>query len=120
MDQRGGRWPALICINKVANNRSHGPLVWLTCEMGTFLKKIKQKLPEETGETAGVEDTGAPLFPPAASTPPRETDFIWRIKQMHLEIALSLSPSPLLSLPLCLLCSLFHILPLSLLIVLIS
>lgn len=48
---------------------------------------------------------GPPLAFPAASAPPRQTDFIWRIKQMHLEIALSLSLCLPHSNP-------FHILPL--------
>ena len=60
----------------------------------------------------GLNTHGLPLFFPAASAPPRQTDFIWRIKQMHLEIALSLSLSLSLCLPRSL--SLFHILPLSL------
>lgn len=41
---------------------------------------------------------GPRLAFPAASVPPRQTDFIWRIKQMHLEIAVSPSFSPCLPL----------------------
>lgn len=65
----------------------------------------------DTEETREMNTHGPPLVFPAASAPPRQTDFIWRIKQMHLEIALCVS----LSLSACLTLSLplFHILPLS-------
>lgn len=46
-----------------------------------------------TREKESCTHAGSCSFFPAASAPPRQTDFIWRIKQMHLEIALSLSLS---------------------------
>lgn len=58
---------------------------------------------EREGERDGAH--GPLLVFPAASAPPRQTDFIWRIKQMHLEIALSLSLSANLALSLLLPCS---------------
>lgn len=55
-------------------------------------KRAENRREQEEKEKEREMSTG-PCFP-AASAPPRQTDFIWRIKQMHLEIARSPSLPP--------------------------